>query len=193
MNALFVCNPGFPGGGREGEGHCVTSQPTKVSFRANQNKRITETVDGVGYRTGLAEKSYVWKYQFSRTIVITYIHSFINRPLRRPYGPRTTLALVETANDVEIEISLSSKHTSLAQNIKESEITFEEPKSFKEHILKNRCPSTPTPNLSPESPTRRDRSIPVQDEEGSILEVIKIRALVITDKSNVDVYVFTTF
>nr|CAD7453118.1 unnamed protein product [Timema tahoe] len=41
-------------GGREGERHGVDSQPTKVSFRANKN------------RTGLAEKSYVWKYQFSR-------------------------------------------------------------------------------------------------------------------------------
>nr|CAD7406467.1 unnamed protein product [Timema poppensis] len=53
-------------GGREGERHGVASQPTKVSFRANKNRWITETVDGASYRTGLAEKSYVWKYQFYR-------------------------------------------------------------------------------------------------------------------------------
>nr|CAD7256963.1 unnamed protein product [Timema shepardi] len=44
----------------------VASQPTKVSFRTNKNKWITETVDDPSYWTGLAEKSYVRKYQFSR-------------------------------------------------------------------------------------------------------------------------------
>nr|CAD7431270.1 unnamed protein product [Timema monikensis] len=41
----------------EGERRSVASQPTKVSFRANKNRWITETVDGASYRTGLAEKS----------------------------------------------------------------------------------------------------------------------------------------
>nr|CAD7570461.1 unnamed protein product [Timema californicum] len=53
-------------GGREGERCGVASQPTKVSFRANKNRWITETVDGASYQTALAEKSYVWKCQFSR-------------------------------------------------------------------------------------------------------------------------------
>ncbi|CAG2059860.1 unnamed protein product [Timema podura] len=47
----------------EGEGRGVTSQPTKVSFRANKKKWITETVDGASYREGLAEISV-----FSRKI-----------------------------------------------------------------------------------------------------------------------------
>nr|CAD7261374.1 unnamed protein product [Timema shepardi] len=38
-------------GGREGERRGVASQPTKVSFRANKNRWITETVDGSSYRT----------------------------------------------------------------------------------------------------------------------------------------------
>nr|CAD7442652.1 unnamed protein product [Timema bartmani] len=50
-------------GGREAERRGVASQLTKVSFRANKNRRIAETVDGASYRTSLAEKSYVWKYQ----------------------------------------------------------------------------------------------------------------------------------
>nr|CAD7257715.1 unnamed protein product [Timema shepardi] len=37
---------------QEGERHGVASQPTKVSFRANKNKWIRETVDGASYRTG---------------------------------------------------------------------------------------------------------------------------------------------
>nr|CAD7438667.1 unnamed protein product [Timema bartmani] len=45
-------------GGREGERRGLASQPTKVSFRANKNRWITETVNGASYRTGLAEKSY---------------------------------------------------------------------------------------------------------------------------------------
>nr|CAD7592281.1 unnamed protein product [Timema genevievae] len=49
-------------GEREGERRGVGSQPTKVSFRTNKNRWITETVDGASYRTGLAEKSCVWKY-----------------------------------------------------------------------------------------------------------------------------------
>nr|CAD7429770.1 unnamed protein product [Timema monikensis] len=43
-------------GGRKGERHGVASQPTKVSFRTNKNRWITETVDGASYQTGLAEK-----------------------------------------------------------------------------------------------------------------------------------------
>nr|CAD7258865.1 unnamed protein product [Timema shepardi] len=39
-------------GGLEGERRGATSQPTKVSFRANKNRWITETVDGASYRTG---------------------------------------------------------------------------------------------------------------------------------------------
>ncbi|CAG2057986.1 unnamed protein product, partial [Timema podura] len=39
---------------------------TKVSVRANKNRRITETIDDASYQTGLAGKSYVWKYKFSR-------------------------------------------------------------------------------------------------------------------------------
>nr|CAD7597233.1 unnamed protein product [Timema genevievae] len=39
-------------GGREGERLGVASQPTKVSFRTNKNRWITETVDGASYRTG---------------------------------------------------------------------------------------------------------------------------------------------
>nr|CAD7204960.1 unnamed protein product [Timema douglasi] len=46
-------------GGREGERRGVASQPTKVSFRANKNRRIKENVDGASYRTGLVEKSYL--------------------------------------------------------------------------------------------------------------------------------------
>nr|CAD7396086.1 unnamed protein product [Timema cristinae] len=53
-------------GVREGERHGVASQPIKVSFRANKNRWITETVDGASYRICLVEKSYVWEYQFSR-------------------------------------------------------------------------------------------------------------------------------
>nr|CAD7425178.1 unnamed protein product [Timema monikensis] len=49
--------------GWEGERRGGASQPTKVSFHANKNRRIT---DCASYRTGLAEKSYFWKYQFSR-------------------------------------------------------------------------------------------------------------------------------
>nr|CAD7576905.1 unnamed protein product [Timema californicum] len=37
-------------GGREGERWGMASQQTKVSFRANKNRRITETVDGASYR-----------------------------------------------------------------------------------------------------------------------------------------------
>nr|CAD7401610.1 unnamed protein product [Timema poppensis] len=40
--------------------------PTKVSFCANKNRWITENVGGASYLTGLVEKSYVWKYQFSQ-------------------------------------------------------------------------------------------------------------------------------
>nr|CAD7588481.1 unnamed protein product [Timema genevievae] len=46
-------------GGREGEKLGVASQPTKVSFLANKNRWITETIDGASYQTSLAEKSYV--------------------------------------------------------------------------------------------------------------------------------------
>nr|CAD7585632.1 unnamed protein product [Timema genevievae] len=35
----------------EGERRGVASQPTKVSFRANKNRQITETIDGTSYRT----------------------------------------------------------------------------------------------------------------------------------------------
>nr|CAD7452349.1 unnamed protein product [Timema tahoe] len=52
--------------GGKGERRGVASQPTKVSFRVNKNRWISETVDGASYRTGLAEKSYFCKYQFSR-------------------------------------------------------------------------------------------------------------------------------
>nr|CAD7427794.1 unnamed protein product [Timema monikensis] len=38
-------------GGWEGERRGVASQPTRVSFRANKNRWITETVDGASYRT----------------------------------------------------------------------------------------------------------------------------------------------
>nr|CAD7423519.1 unnamed protein product [Timema monikensis] len=41
-------------GGREGEKHGVASQLTKVSFRANKNRWITEIVDGASYRTANA-------------------------------------------------------------------------------------------------------------------------------------------
>nr|CAD7573467.1 unnamed protein product [Timema californicum] len=40
-------------GGREGKRRGVASQPSKVSFRANKNRRIKENVDGASYRTGL--------------------------------------------------------------------------------------------------------------------------------------------
>nr|CAD7402709.1 unnamed protein product [Timema cristinae] len=39
-------------GGKEGKRCGLSSQPTKVSFRANKNRWITETVDGASYRTG---------------------------------------------------------------------------------------------------------------------------------------------
>nr|CAD7202855.1 unnamed protein product [Timema douglasi] len=48
-------------GGREGERRSVASQPINVSFHANKNRWITETVDGASYWTGLAGKSYVEK------------------------------------------------------------------------------------------------------------------------------------
>nr|CAD7457828.1 unnamed protein product [Timema tahoe] len=38
-------------GGRESERRGMASQPTKVSFHANKNRWITETVDGASYRT----------------------------------------------------------------------------------------------------------------------------------------------
>nr|CAD7447487.1 unnamed protein product [Timema bartmani] len=37
--------------GGEGERHGVASQPTKVSFRTNKNRWITDTVDDASYRT----------------------------------------------------------------------------------------------------------------------------------------------
>nr|CAD7437987.1 unnamed protein product [Timema bartmani] len=39
-------------GGRDAERNDVASQPTKVFYRANKNRWITETVDGASYRTG---------------------------------------------------------------------------------------------------------------------------------------------
>ncbi|CAG2053042.1 unnamed protein product, partial [Timema podura] len=48
-----------------GERHGMASQPTKVSFRANKNRWITETVDGASYRTGLVEK-----------IILFYLNNF---------------------------------------------------------------------------------------------------------------------
>ncbi|CAG2059672.1 unnamed protein product, partial [Timema podura] len=53
-------------GGWEGEWRGVASQLTKVSFHANKNGWNMEIVDDASYWTGLVEKSYVWKYQFSR-------------------------------------------------------------------------------------------------------------------------------
>nr|CAD7438556.1 unnamed protein product [Timema bartmani] len=53
-------------GGREGERRVMASQPTKVSFHANKNRWITVNVVDASYRTGLEEKSNVWKYQFSQ-------------------------------------------------------------------------------------------------------------------------------
>nr|CAD7403094.1 unnamed protein product [Timema cristinae] len=44
-------------GGRENERRGVALQSTKVSFRANKNRWITETVDGASHWIGLAEKS----------------------------------------------------------------------------------------------------------------------------------------
>nr|CAD7447727.1 unnamed protein product [Timema bartmani] len=38
-------------GEQEGEMHVMASKPTKVSFRANKNRWITETVDSASYRT----------------------------------------------------------------------------------------------------------------------------------------------
>nr|CAD7446219.1 unnamed protein product [Timema bartmani] len=38
-------------GGRKGETYGVASQPTKVSFRANKNRWITENVEGASYQT----------------------------------------------------------------------------------------------------------------------------------------------
>nr|CAD7455076.1 unnamed protein product [Timema tahoe] len=64
----------------EGERSGVASQPTKVSFRTNKNRWITETVDGASYRTGLAEKSYVWKCQFSRERLKTQECSSVTSP-----------------------------------------------------------------------------------------------------------------
>ncbi|CAG2053561.1 unnamed protein product [Timema podura] len=51
---------------RKGERRGVASQATIVYFRANKNRWITGIIDGASYLTGLAEKSYTWKYQFSR-------------------------------------------------------------------------------------------------------------------------------
>nr|CAD7425249.1 unnamed protein product [Timema monikensis] len=65
-------------GGREGERRGVASQPTKVPFRANKNRWITETVDGTSYQTCLVKKSYVWKYQFSRErVLLEYLVKYL--------------------------------------------------------------------------------------------------------------------
>nr|CAD7437687.1 unnamed protein product [Timema bartmani] len=53
-------------GGREGERHGVASQLTKVSFRANKNKWITENVDGAKLLDRSCGKIMRLKYQFSR-------------------------------------------------------------------------------------------------------------------------------
>ncbi|CAG2055322.1 unnamed protein product, partial [Timema podura] len=45
-------------GGRS-ERRGAVSQSTEVSFCANKNRWITETVDGANYRTCIAEKSYI--------------------------------------------------------------------------------------------------------------------------------------
>nr|CAD7443383.1 unnamed protein product [Timema bartmani] len=42
------------------DGVSLPIELTKLSFRNNKNRWIMETVDGASYRTGLAEKSYVW-------------------------------------------------------------------------------------------------------------------------------------
>nr|CAD7405703.1 unnamed protein product [Timema poppensis] len=44
-------------GGRKGERHGMVSQPTKVSFRANNNRWITATVDSAGYQTDHQRRS----------------------------------------------------------------------------------------------------------------------------------------
>nr|CAD7258611.1 unnamed protein product [Timema shepardi] len=64
--------------------------PTKVSFRANKSRWITENVGGASYRTGLVEKSYVWKYQFSQEQLAN-----------------TLVVLSSTAEDGEIEVLIS--------------------------------------------------------------------------------------
>nr|CAD7412754.1 unnamed protein product [Timema poppensis] len=54
-------------GGREGD---VASQPTKVSFRANKNRLITETVDGASYQTAHNSKPHK-PWVFKSTIPVT--------------------------------------------------------------------------------------------------------------------------
>nr|CAD7439562.1 unnamed protein product [Timema bartmani] len=77
-------------GGWEGERRGTASQPTKISFRVNKNRWVTETVDGACYRTGLAEKSYVWKYQFSRERCVRHDRAvpFVWLADRRLFGLR---------------------------------------------------------------------------------------------------------
>nr|CAD7400632.1 unnamed protein product [Timema poppensis] len=90
--------------GQEGERHDVASQPTKVSFRANKNRCITETVDGASYWTGLAEKSYlvlatlVFVYSWGPKDENCYTHPRTAMVYKfRPSKPLTTMSLVARA------------------------------------------------------------------------------------------------
>nr|CAD7458188.1 unnamed protein product [Timema tahoe] len=74
-------------GGREDERNGVASPPSKVSFRANKNKWITETVAGASYQTGLAEKSY------DQSRSVEAVRSLSNTVHRHPGIPELWLSL----------------------------------------------------------------------------------------------------
>nr|CAD7201461.1 unnamed protein product [Timema douglasi] len=69
-------------GGREGERRGVASQPTIVSFRANKNRWILETLDGASYRTGLAEKNHTQSHH--KVLSKTKLDQTLSQASRRP-------------------------------------------------------------------------------------------------------------
>nr|CAD7400214.1 unnamed protein product [Timema poppensis] len=74
-------------GGWEGERHGKASQLTNVSFCANKNRWITETIDDASYQTGLAEKSY------DQSRSVEAVRSLSNTVHRHPGIPELWLSL----------------------------------------------------------------------------------------------------
>nr|CAD7576217.1 unnamed protein product [Timema californicum] len=82
-------------GGRDSERRGVDSQPTKVSFRTNNNRWISETVDGTSYRTGVLIKrgrqvqlhSCVSPRDLDLTCPQGRRHVFVGAPLLQSFLP----------------------------------------------------------------------------------------------------------